>query len=64
MQWIEEINVELPKRYNNTYGQQLPEIPLDVLQQMAARARTVFVNALLNNRKRSCLMNPFMRRTG
>ena len=59
-QWIEEIKVELPKRYNEKYGQQLPEIPPHVLQQMAARASTVFVDALLNNRNRNCFMNPFM----
>ena len=63
-QWIEEINVELPKRYNMKYGQQLPEIPPDVLQQMAARASTVFVDAHLNTRKRISLMSPSMQQSG
>ena len=58
-QWIEEIKVELPKRYNNKYGQQLLDIPPDVLQQMAARASTVFVDAFLHTRKKQLPYDSF-----
>jgi len=60
-QWIEEIKVELPKKYYEKYGERLREIPLDVLKQVAAKASAALLGALLNTRNRNCFMNPFMK---
>ena len=63
-QWIAVLKEELAKKYNNKYKQQMPEIPPDILQQMAARANTDFLDALLNTRNRICRRNLFRQETG
>ena len=43
--WIEDIKVELPRKYYEKYGEPLTEIPPDALKQVADKASAALLDA-------------------